>query len=379
MPQHIPLQKLFEHRQGLRSDDSQTIEKHLADCEHCTETMALFSSHLRAQETKLATAHQRKPVHDEPADEREESCPPPEQIDRFISNSLPKRRLREVEKHLAMCNACRRQLIAAFQVSFAPASEEEKNLLAALPPFEISGQVNAIKKLMPKKPGLLDLIRQIPDRLALPVSIPRIPRPAWALALVLVLGVVGKWWAWPAYQYYRLASQGESQLLEQNKIFYKGELRPAQGYGSSGEAEIMSPKKLPTDSLLRGALTYNQNGEKARLRLAQYFLLQERYDSSDSLLKLLEAASPQNAAVINDRGIWFFQRQQFAAAAAAFQRAYELNPRLDEALYNLAIAQTQLGNSAAEALWEKYIALANIKAEWRNAAQAQLQELREKK
>ncbi|MGH7596349.1 MAG: tetratricopeptide repeat protein, partial [bacterium] len=276
------------------------------------------------------------------------------------------------------CNACRRQLIAAVHYSFTPVSEEEKSLLAALPPFEISEQVNAIKKLMPNKPGLLDLIRQIPGRLALPIPIPPIPRPAWALALVLVLGLVGKWWAWPAYQYYRLASQGESQLLEQNKIFYKGELRPAQGYGSSGEAEIMSAEseKQTIAALLKEALAYNQDGEKARLRLAQYFLLQENYDSSDSLLKLLEAASPQNAAVLNDRGIWFFNSKEFGAAADAFQRAFELNPRLDEALYNLAITQTQRGDTAvAKATWEKYIALENIKAEWRNAAQAQLQEL----
>jgi Tfp pilus assembly protein PilF len=139
-------------------------------------------------------------------------------------------------------------------------------------------------------------------------------------------------------------------------------------------------EKQTIDAVLKEALTYNQDGEKARLRLAQYFLLQEMEGSADSLLKLLEAASPQNAAVLNDRGIWFFQREQFDAAAAAFQRAYEMNPRLDEALYNLAIVQARLGNNAAaEANWKKYIALANIKAEWRNAAQAQLQELKEKK
>jgi tetratricopeptide (TPR) repeat protein len=381
MSPHISLKKLFEHQQDLRSGEYQTIEKHLAECEHCTENMTLFSPHLRAQETKLVTAHQRAPANGKQADEREESCPPPEQIDRFISNSLPKRQLQEVEKHLAICDACRRLLIAAFQVSFAPVSEEEKNLLEALPPFEISEHVNAIKKVMPKKPGLLDIIRQLPARWEVPIPAFGLPRPAWALALVLVLGLVGKWWAWPAYQYYRLALQGESQLLAQNRIFYKGELRPAEGYGSSGEAELMSPEneKQTADAVLEKALVYHHDGEKARLRLAQYFLLQKRYDSSDSLLKLLEAASPQNAAVLNDRGIWFFRQGQLGAAAEAFQRAHELNPRLDEALYNLAIVQTRLGNNAAEATWKKYIALENIKAEWRNAAQAQLQELREKK
>jgi tetratricopeptide (TPR) repeat protein len=379
MPQHIPLKKLFEYQQGLRSDEYQMIEKHLADCEHCTETMALFSPRLRAQETKLAAAHRQRPADGDQADERGDGCPPPEQIDRFISNSLPRRQLQAVEKHLAICDVCRRHLIAAFQVSFAPVSEEEKNLLAALPPLEISEQVNAIKKLMPNKPGLLDLIRQIPDRLGLPVPVPAIPRPAWALALVLVLGVIGKWWAWPAYQYYRLASQGESQLLEQNRIYYLHTLRPSHDFLSSAIAQPMGleEEKQTIDGLLKQALHYKPNGETARLRLAQYFLLQEMEGSADSLLKLLEAASPQNAAVLNDRGIWFFQQEQFGAAAAAFQRAFDLNPRLDEALYNLAITQARLGNNAAaKTRWEQYLKLDHVKTEWRKAALANLQDLK---
>jgi tetratricopeptide (TPR) repeat protein len=377
MPQHIPLKKLFDHQQGLKSDEYQTIENHLAACEHCTETMALFLSHLHAQETELA-AHQRKTANDKPADEREDGCPPPERIDRFISNSLPKRQQREVEKHLAICDACRRQLIAVFQASFAPVSEGEKKLLEALPPFEISAQVNAIKKLMPDKPGVLDIIRQLPGRLELPVPTFGIPRPAWALALVLVLGLVGKWWAWPEYRYYHLVSQSESQLEEQYKIYYREMPRPSHGYLSSAIAEPMGleEENQTIDALLQQALYYKPNGETARLRLAQYFLLQEMEGPADSLLKLLEIASPQNAAVVNDRGIWFFQRQQFAAAADAFQRAFDLNPRLDEALYNLAIAQAQLGNTtAAQQSWKQYLKRDDVKPEWRNAAKAQLQEL----
>jgi tetratricopeptide (TPR) repeat protein len=378
MPQHIPLKKLFDHQQGLRSDEFQTIENHLADCEHCTENMTLFSPHRRAQETKLASAHQREPANGKQADEREDGCPPPELIDRFISNSLPKRQQREVEKHLAICDACRRQLIAVFQASFAPVSEEEKKLLEALPPFEISAHVNAIKKLMPKKPGVLDVIRQWPGRLELPVPAFGIPRPALALALVLAMGLIGKWWAWPAYQYYFLVSQSESQLEEQYKIYYRDMPRPSLGYLSSEIAEPMGPEeeKQTIDALLKKALHYKPNSETARLRLAQYFLFQKMEGSADSLLKLLEAASPPNAAVLNDRGIWLFNRKEFGLAAAAFQRAFDLNPRLDETLYNLAIAQTQLGDTTgARTSWKKYIGLKNIKAEWRNAARTQLQEL----
>ncbi|MGH7451004.1 MAG: zf-HC2 domain-containing protein, partial [bacterium] len=254
MPQHIPLKKLFDHQQGIRSDEYQTIENHLAGCEHCTENMSLFSPHRRAQETKLAKEHQREPANGKQADEREDGCPPPEQIDRFINNALPKRQLHEVEKHLAICDACRRQLIAAVQYSFEPVSEEEKELLEALPPFEISEQVRQITNATPPPSGRFSsLIRRLSGWLDSHIPELRVPRPAWAVALVLALGLVGIRWAWPTYQYYRLASQGESQLLEQNKIFYKGELRPAQGYVSSGEAEIMSPEseKQIIDAVLK--------------------------------------------------------------------------------------------------------------------------------
>jgi anti-sigma factor RsiW len=375
MSEHIPLKKLFDYERGqLSHDHDAVIMEHLATCAHCAENMKLFHQPHRAQTNGFATA----PAHHA---EKEDDCPSPEDIGRFINNELPKRQQQDVEKHLALCDTCRRQLVAIVQASFEPVSEEEKSLLEALPPFEISEQVNAIKRLMPDKPRLLDKIRNLPDRLGLLVPKFGVPRPAWALAVVLVLGLAGKWWAWPTYKYYRLASQGESRLLEQNRIYYRDTPRLSHGFLSSPIAERLGPEeeKQTIDTLLKQALRYRPQDETAQLRLAQYFLLQERYDSSDSLLKLLEAASPRNAAVLNDRGNWFYQQKQFEAAAASFQRAWELNPRLDEALYNLAVTLTRLGDTAkARTSWEKYIALDNIKAEWRNAAKVQLQALETK-
>jgi tetratricopeptide (TPR) repeat protein len=379
MLQHIPLKELFDYERGKLGHEHHTmIAEHLAACSHCAENMALFSDPHCAQVVKLskATAHRPK---------EKANCLSPEKIGQFINNELPKRQRTEVEKHLAFCNVCRQQLVAIVQASFAPVNEEEKISLAALPPLDIAAQIRQIKEFAPESPGLSDRIRELwdwlDDRLpALPA-----PRPAWALAVLVVLSLAGTWWAWPAYQYYRLAQKGQSELAAQFRIYYLHQPRLAGDYRSTDTAEVLSAtttegrkdKEGQTiEAMLKKALDYDQDGENARLRLAQYFLLQKNYSSGDSLLKLLEAASPQNAAVHNDRGYWFFQRGRYDSAAVAFAQALALKPQLDEALYNLAIAQTQLGDTtAAMKSWKKYLALDNIKTEWRNAAAAQLQEL----
>lgn len=374
---HIPLEILYSYRQDkANAGDQVKIEQHLAGCVHCAENMTLLeqsprSPHLESPSPSIFHPNIQK-------EQGKIDCPDSETIACYVAGALPKIRQWRLTKHLAVCDRCRQQMLAIFQASADPVNEEEKIRLDELPPFTISEHVEAIKKLkspettpvtvMPKRKRWLDLLILN-------------PRPAFALGAILFLSILaGIQWGWPAYQYDRLVSQSELQLEEQYKIYYRDMPRPSLGYLSSAIAEPMGleEEKQAIDALLKQALQYKPNGETARLRLAQYFLFQEMDGSADSLLKLLEAASPQNAAVLNDRGIWFLRRQQHAAAAVFFQRAFALNPRLDEALYNLALAQTQLGDiAAARASWKKYLTL-DIKTEWRNAAMAQLQEHEEK-
>jgi tetratricopeptide (TPR) repeat protein len=265
-------------------------------------------------------------------------------------------------------------------------SDEEKLLLDSLPPLEISEQVRQIMRLMPQPKPKPDFGKLVSDWLQQFLPEPGLLRPVSAFALILLLAVVGKWWAWPTYRYFTLVQQSQSQMAEQFKIYYKGELRPAGSYHSSPIAQEMSgtsvdqPERLQTqkiDTLLRDALSYKPAGEAAQRMLTQYYLLQNRDAQADSMLKLLESSSLHVAAVLNDRGILFFHRGQYDSAAIAFERAFALNPGLDEALYNLAITQTRRGDLvAAKKSWEACLKL-EVPAEWRNAAQAQLQELEE--
>jgi anti-sigma factor RsiW len=375
METHIPLEILHAYRRDqAKADDPVKIEQHLAGCAHCAENMTLLEQfpHSRPPESPV-TAHQK-------LEEEKNNCPTSETIAYYVAGALPKIKQWRFTKHLAECDRCRWQLLAISRASTDPISDEEKTALAALPPFTISEQVEAIKKLKSHETTPVTVIPELKRWLGLFILN---PRPAFALAVILFLGILaGIKWGWPAFQYDRLVSQSEAQLEEQYKIYYREMPRPSLGYLSSDIAEAMGPEeeKQTIEARLKQALQYKPNGETARLRLAQYFLFQAMEGSADSLLKLLEAASPPNAAVLNDRGIWFFQQQQFSAAANAFQRALELNPRLDEALYNLAIAQKQLGNTTvAKQSWEQYLKQDNIKPEWRNAAKAQLQELEEEK
>lgn len=377
MPQHVPLKKLFEHQQGLGSDEYQMIEKHLAGCKHCTENMALFSPHLRAQKTKLATAHQRKPVCDEPADEREDGCPPPEQIDRFISNSLPKRQLREVEKHLAICNACRRQLIAAFQVSFEPVSEEEKNLLAALPPFEISEQVNAIKKLMPKKLGPLDIIRQLPGRLEVPVPGFGLLRPAWGIAIVAMLTLV----VWASYRPFR-EWQGDRHarvaMTKLHKVWTitDDDFRPADDLTLSIFSQAHSPESTPgADTILaefQQALLWDKENHSAQLGLATYWCFTGNLTQADSLLRAFMVKNPADAAAWNTLGLVAVYREDSTAALSAFEKALQLLPDYTNAAYNRANLLYHLSRwEEAKQAWQEYLKL-DPYSQWANVAHARL-------
>ncbi len=380
MSQHVPLKKLFDYERGkLAQEYHMVVMEHLSTCSHCAENMAMFSGPHLAQALKRAKA----PAHHSKG---KEACLTLEQIGQFITNELPKRQKLEAEEHLASCEACRHQLVTIVQASFAEVGEEEKASLQALPPLEVAEQIRYIKANTPiPPPGVAGLIRRLWNWLDSRLPALPAPRPAWAFAMVLVLGLAGKWWAWPAFQYYRLSQKAKIQLAAQFPIYYLHQARPSGEYRSTDTAEVLSAatnvsrtdgESQTVDAMLKKALNYNEDGESARLRLAQYFVLQKNYGSGDSLLKLLEAASPQNAAVHNDRGYWFFQRGRYDSAAIAFAQALVLNPRFDEALYNLAITQTQLGDSAAAMKsWQKYLALDNVKTEWHNAAKKQLQEI----
>lgn len=368
---HLPLKKLlaFYYNQ-LSTAEKEDTQAHLDACDSCEKNLTLLVKPEQMLKTKPASTGTRVT--------EQFICLPPEMIGKYINHELLPVEIPPIEKHLASCENCRQLLVAIAECCNEPVSEETRKSLDRLPPRKTSEHVTAILRLMPKTIKPIKINPKEKSWLDILLSGSRIPRPAYVLTVILLLGVIGKWWAWPEYRYVRLVSQSKAQLLKQHQIYYFNELRPAGDYRSSEKKQEMGVEEQPQtlEAVLQQTLAYKENGEAGLINLAQYYLLEKYLAAADSVLKVLEMRVPQNAAVRNDRGYWLYQRGHYEAAAAAFAEAFALDPRLDEALYNLAITHTQLGDTAtARASWDKYLALATLKPEWRNAARAQLQTL----
>lgn len=368
---HLPLRKLLAfHYNQLHADEKEDVQAHLEICAACEKNLTLLVKPERLLQSKPASTGTRV------TENSQSTCLSLEMIGKYINAEQLPAEIPPVEKHLASCDSCRQQFIALAECCTQPLSAETQQKIASLPPHKISAHVNAIQKI----------IQQSGDHEKIPVTLkPR--RPWWPLTqtprpvfvAILLLIATGMGWLLPLYRYHRLVKQGEAELLSQHHVYYLSEIRLAGGFSPSTGIERMAPNPKPQklDTLLRQALTLKENGQKGLRNLARYYLLKKNDLAADSVLKILEAQAPRDAAVRNDRGYWFYQRGQYDAAAAAFTEAFALDPRLDEALFNLAATHAQRGDTtAAQATWEEYLKLDPLKPEWRKAAQARLQTLK---
>lgn len=368
---HLPLRKLLAfHYNQLHADEKEDVQAHLDDCDACEKNLTMLVKPERLLKSKPASTGTRV------TESSQSTCLSPEMIGKYINAELLPAEIPPVEKHLAYCESCRQQFIALAECCTEPLPAETQKKIERLPPREISAHVNAIQKI----------IHQLDDSEKPPVIFkphrpwwPSVLAPRPAFVAVLLLIATGMGWLVPLYRYNRLVEQGETELLSQHQVYYLSEIRPAGGFSPSTGTENMAPNPKPQtlEALLRQPLTLKENGQRGLCNLARYYLLKKNGLAADSVLKILEAQSPQDAAVRNDRGYWFYQRGQYDAAATAFTEAYALDPKLDEALFNLAATHAQRGDTvSAKSTWEEYLKLDPLKPEWRKAAQARLQTLK---
>lgn len=371
---HLPLKKLLAfHYNQLSTAEKEDAQAHLDACDSCEKNLTLLVKPEQMLKTKPASTGTRVT--------EQSICLPPEMIGKYINHELLPVEMPPIEKHLASCENCRHLFVAIAQCCTEPVSAETRKIIGSISPRKTSEHVNAIRNLISPK----QTPKPIPPnpRPWVDWFIPgaRVPWPAYIGTVLLFFSIAGGPRLLNLYRYSQAVAESEKQLVAQYEIFYQKTVRPADRYLSSSTSIPLSPLKAgeklpPLEALLLEALSYNNEGQAARINLVEYYIFEKKYIAADSLLKVLEATAPQNAAVRNVRGIWFFNQQQYAAAATAFASALAEDPQFEVALYNLAVTQTQLGHfSAAHASWEKYLARPNLKPEWHNAAKKHLRNL----
>jgi len=382
MPEHYPLQVLYSWQKGQLNPDEETkLRHHLESCHACMQNSQLVSLYFQ----QPAAGRHR------PATAAKHLRPRPEMtcsevvgsLDRYVAGELSREKGGTMAAHLASCRSCQQNLALILRASSTPLSSREQQQLEELPLPQVSDHVQEVLRLVP--PASQGLGRRgwqiswphIADRV-----LDYVPARV-AIAAVLVATVIGIWLLRPEHRYARAVEQSMAQLVEQHAIYYREVPRPAGGYHSTDVLEYMDgehenqPEEAETRALvqtLHQALEQKSGREAAMHVLAQFYLWNGSDQRADSLLALLQSSTRLAAPALNDRGVVFFRRARFDSAAVYFQRAIEVDPGLEEALYNLAIAQTKLGDlKAAQKSWNRYLDRDEVPSDWRDAAQDQLQ------
>lgn len=370
MPSHLSAFDLFMwQHERVPPQNKREIEQHLQNCPACTAYVATHVSFVR---NRRPAAFPSAPA----VKQENNGCVPPDKLGMFVLNELSEAERKSVEKHCALCDPCREQLAEVIRALDMPMRESEKAYLASNPPLDLEIHLRQILDLAGQQPhGFVEILKQ---------KIPAWPsairwKPALGFAVFLLCALSG-WWLWPRLQYHFLVQESAKAVAQQYPVYFIDDLRPTGAYHATDIKELMHPEAMPAkdpiEQKLHAALAYKDDGAAARQILAQYHLKRGNLAPADSLLRLLEAASPRNAGIRNDRGLWHFARHDYEAAAQAFVQAYAWDSRLEAALYNLAITQKQLGQiAAARATWQEYLSLKDIALEWRKAAEHQLREL----
>ncbi|MDZ7292254.1 MAG: tetratricopeptide repeat protein [candidate division KSB1 bacterium] len=306
-------------------------------------------------------------------------CPPAVLIGKFLNNELFAAQRHEVESHLAMCQNCRLQLVEIFRASIEPVSEEEKKLLTALPPFDITEQARQIISLMPpamETPGPMERLSTW-----LSARLPRLtlPRPAWqiALAVLLIAICLSGYRPFREWQGNRHAQIAISRLQEAWTIT-NDDLRPAEEFSLSLFSQTHSAESAGAATVLvefRKALQWDPENRPARLGLATYWCFTGDLASADSLTQLLIEKNPEDYEAWNNHGLIAARREDSTAALSAFDKAVQIRPDYAIATFNRATMLYHLARrEEARKAYEDFLKN-DPNSKWAEVARTRLQAL----
>ncbi len=331
--------------------------------------------------------------HGDPAakDRISPSCPTEVELLQYLEGTLAKAGARRVQNHFHECTDCFDLLIAAFQNQAHPATEEElaqaEKLITVTPEQKVVRILELAKKIYPARSApemtesfLQRIVSLFQKRDASEKIIFSWARVA-AFATILFALFAGGRQAWQYVQTDLQVRRAEDLLNRQHRIFIK-DARLSGDYGSSGISVLMGEEDeqnylQQAQARLEKALAQGEQSPKARQLLAQIFIIAQQYPAADSILHTIDSAALHSAALLNDRGVYYFQRQDWASAEKYFSEAIQADPKFGEARYNLALVKMQLGaKDEANAILDEYVQI-EPDENWQNAARGLQDELRE--
>ena len=308
-------------------------------------------------------------------------CVSPFMLYRYLTGSLGRGEVREIERHLNRCTSCFNELVSLVRNVYSPMNAEERRALSRIqkePAPSFLSKILAEPEEKPKK-GRTWFFKPVPADPGMPgdarnvfIFNPRrlIPLTAGVLLLLMAFGLLsrrtGSWDGDPV-------GQARSLLTSHHQIFIE-DARLSGGYASTGISMLMTPPETSPPYLekarryLLQAIGQDPESESANLLLAQTFLIENRFQAADSVFQLILDGHPSRPVILNDLGVFYAKQNAWEKAASHFLAALGADHRLLEARYNLALMHIQWGSLAkADSLLETYIRLETDEA-WRNAA-----------
>ncbi|MGH7491364.1 MAG: tetratricopeptide repeat protein [bacterium] len=300
----------------------------------------------------------------------------------YLEGNLTADNRSRIEKHLEACTLCFHVILSVRANEAHPFTEEElkeaQDLASWTPEQHLTAILALEKKRSERNRGHIESshAERLPNRALRLSPMTGIKLPAYwrplAAAAIIIFALAASFWGVRYYQTDYQIARAERLLQEQHRVFIK-DARLSGGYGSSGIGELMGAedeKKYLQQSRvhLEKALMHGEQSPRARQLLAQIFIIEKEYTRADSVLRTLEPSNKNSPELLNDLGVYYFQQQDWITAEKYFSEAINVDPKLPEARYNLALVKMQVNaKDEANAILNEYLQIEKDE-NWKNAA-----------
>lgn len=307
-------------------------------------------------------------------------CINDELLCRYIDATVTKSEAAAIEKHLNSCPACFNDMVSIVKNSLSPITDFEKNEINKLRTITRDEQVTRILKHYepPKRSRKVKTRATIKQRVEEFYEKWIYIKSGWRPAIVTSALIIFFASIYLVLKYYNTdyqISQAEKLLLNKYRVYIESP-RLSGGYRSTGISLLMGHEdaKLSyvekTQSKLNKAIESGSKSIKAKQLLAQTFIIEQQNASADSIFKVIGDKINTSASLLNDRGVFYFQKGDWEQAEYNFEVALKVDKNFLEAYYNLALTKIKMHDLNEALIYlEKYQTLEHNE-DWKNAAQS---------